>query len=149
MALRLSTGLVNGLMEESGKSLANLLDNGKMRIYTGSQPLSADAAETGTLLAVISSTCGTGAEDGLKYGTASSGVLPIGEPAWQGAVIAAGVAGWFRIYDENDVMGSNGTAVRLDGAIGVSGADLNLSHTNLALSSVVTITSGTFTMPKE
>lgn len=152
MALRLSTGLVNEMMGTAGKNFRELLQNGWMDIYTGSQPVTADLVETGTKLCRISSTCGTAVEDGLKFGTAASGILPIGTPAWQGVVAAAGVAGWFRYYGSSGTggaTGSNGTAIRFDGSIGVSGADLNLSHTSLTLSSILTITSVNITQPKE
>jgi phage tail sheath gpL-like len=57
MALRLSTGLRNRLM--NGRSLRKCLCDGIIRIYSGSQPASADDAATGTLL--VSITLGSGA----------------------------------------------------------------------------------------
>lgn len=51
MTLRLSTALRNHAL--SGGSVKESLQNGKILIYTGAQPPSADAAPTGTLLATI------------------------------------------------------------------------------------------------
>jgi hypothetical protein len=136
----------------SGKNFRELLNNGWLDIYTGSQPLTADKVETGTKLCRVSSTCGTGVEDGCKFGTSSNGILPIGTPQWGGTVIASGVAGWFRYYGSSGTggeTGTSGTAIRFDGSIGVSGGDLNLSHTSLTESSVLTITSVTITQPQE
>lgn len=51
MTLRLSTALRNHVL--SGGSLKDTLTGGKILIYTGAQPATADAAPTGTLLATI------------------------------------------------------------------------------------------------
>jgi hypothetical protein len=128
------------------------MNNGWLDIYTGAQPANADAIETGTKLVRISSTSGAGVADGLKFGSAGTGVLPIGTPAWTGTVLVAGVAGWFRFYASSGTggaTGSSGTAIRFDGACGISGADLELSHTNLALASTLTITAANVTQPSE
>jgi hypothetical protein len=159
MALRLSTGIRTALLSAGGigtggtGGLKTLLDGGVLDIFTGSQPASADYIETGTKLVRISSTSGTrvgpGEADGLRFGTAAAGVLGIGTPAWSGTVGVAGVAGWFRLYGTTGTAGTSATTWRMDGAVGVSGADLNLSHTNLAASSVLTITSFNITQPAE
>jgi hypothetical protein len=157
MALRLSTGIRTALLSAGGigtggtGGLKTLLDGGVMDIFTGSQPASADYVETGSKLVRISSTSGTRdhGPDGLRFGTAAAGVLPLTVPAWSGAVSLAGVAGWFRLYGTTGTAGTSATTWRIDGAVGVSGADLNLSHTNLALSSVLTITSFNITQPAE
>lgn len=51
MTLRLSSGLRNYL--ENVGSFKNAFSGGKLKIYTGAQPATADAAPTGTLLATI------------------------------------------------------------------------------------------------
>lgn len=53
MTLRYSTGLRNFLAK--GGSLGDALQNGQIELRSGSQPTSADAAPTGTLLCVITS----------------------------------------------------------------------------------------------
>lgn len=153
MALRISTALRNAMVGES--TIKESLNGGWIEIYTGSQPSNADYIETAgaTKLAIISSTCGAALGDGLQFGTASTGVLPITTPAWQGVVLASGVAGWFRFYGSDGSVygchGSNGTAIRMDGAVGVAGADLNLSHTSLTLGTTLTITKFNITQPAE
>lgn len=152
MALRLSTGLRNALVGTAGDSFGELMNNGWLDIYTGAQPVTADLIETGTKLVTISSTSGTGVADGVKFGTVAAGVLPIGTPAWTGVVGVAGVAGWFRFYGSSGTSGLKGTsstAYRLDGACGISGAELNLTHTNLAKDSTLTITAADVTQPAE
>jgi hypothetical protein len=151
MALRLSDGLRTALLGTNG-GFSELMSNGWLDIYTGSQPLNANAVETGTKLCRISSTSGQAATDGCKFGTAGAGILPIGTPAWTGLVSVAGVAGWFRYYGSSGTggaTGTSGTAHRFDGACGISGADLTLTHTNLALGSTLTITAANITQPAE
>ena len=149
MAIRLSTGARNKLVGTDGQGFGELFNNGVLDIYTGAQPSSADAVETGTKLARISSTSGTAAEDGLKFGTTGSGVLTIGTPAWTGLVLVDGVAGWFRFYGSGGVAGTSNTAIRFDGAVGVSGSDLDLTHTNLKAGAVITINAANVTQPAE
>ena len=151
MALRLSTGLRTAMLAGASGSggLKAILDGGVMDIFTGSQPVSADYVETGTKLVRVSSTSGVGANDGLRFGTAAAGVLPLTVPAWTGAVTVAGVAGWFRFYGTTGTAGTSATTWRFDGAVGVSGADLNLSHTNLVVDQVLTIPTFNITEPAE
>lgn len=56
MALRLSSGLRNFLME--GNSFEAAFSNGRMKIFTGAQPTLADDAESGTLLVTITDNAG-------------------------------------------------------------------------------------------
>jgi hypothetical protein len=153
MALRLSTGAREKMV--STLAIKELLDGGFMDIFTGSQPATADAVETGTKLVRISSASGTAATAGLRFGTSLGGILPITDPAWSGVVSPAGVAGWFRFYGTGGASGvsgstgTNGTAIRVDGNVGVSGADLNLTHTSLSLDSTLTIKTFSITQPAE
>jgi len=149
MAIRLSTGLRNALVGTNGGGFGEIMNNGVMDLFTGAQPVSADYVETGTKLVRISSTSGTAAEDGLKFGTTGSGTLTIGTPAWTGLVLTDGVAGWFRFYGSGAVTGTNGTAYRFDGAVGVSGSDLDLTHTNLAAGATLTIKTADVVQPAE
>lgn len=149
MAIRYSSGLVTAMSTAGWK---NLMNNGWLDIYTGSQPASADYTETGTKLVRISSTSGNAASDGCQWGTAAAGVLPITTPAWSGLVLVTGVAGWFRYYASSGTggaTGTSGTAIRFDGAVGISGADMNLSHTNLTANATLTISDGDNTQPAE
>ena len=56
MALRLSTGLRNFLLE--GGSLRDAFNGGKIELYTGSQPASANDAVSGTLLCTYTASSG-------------------------------------------------------------------------------------------
>lgn len=143
MALRLSMGLRTKLLGTN--SVAGLLNGGNIRIYTGSQPASPETTESGSLLAVIGQTSGTG---GLTWGTAASGALPKNAVTWQGTCGTAGVAGWFRCYDQNVFTGADnaGTSVRFDGDIGTVTGDLRLSATTLAVGVPVILDTATFSI---
>lgn len=67
MALRLSTGIRNFLLQHG--SLADALAGGELRIYSGSQPASANNAPSGTLLATITTASGTRTAEVLSTGS--------------------------------------------------------------------------------
>lgn len=70
MTIRLSTGVRNGIAQ--GLGFAGLFNKGSINIYSGSQPATADAAATGTLLGVA--TIGSGA---LTQETQATGSVTI------------------------------------------------------------------------
>lgn len=67
MTLRLSTALRNLVL--NGGSVKNALQGGKLKIYTGAQPASADAAPTGTLLCTITAASGAHTQEVQATGT--------------------------------------------------------------------------------
>jgi hypothetical protein len=67
MTLRLSTGLRNFVNADG--SIKGALQNGKIEIYTGSQPATADAAPTGTLLATITAASASRTAEVLATGS--------------------------------------------------------------------------------
>lgn len=67
MTLRLSSGLRNHLL--NGGSLKNALSGGKLLIYSGSQPTTADAAPTGTLLCTITDNSAAHTQEVRAIGT--------------------------------------------------------------------------------
>jgi hypothetical protein len=142
MAIRLSNGAVTALVGASG--VKSLFNNGFIGIYSGAQPPDANQAETGNLLVVISKNSGTA---GITFGTAGAGVLPMSSDIMSGLCGTAGVAGWFRMYDSNFTMGSSGTAIRMDGNVGVSGSDMVMANTNMVAGATQTINQAAFTEP--
>lgn len=67
MTIRLSTAFRNHMMQHG--SFKNTLQSGKLMIYSGSQPATADAAPTGTLLATITASSGAHTAEVLATGT--------------------------------------------------------------------------------
>jgi len=137
MAERLSTGFADAV--NAVGSVKTVMANSVIHIYSGAQPATADAVETGTLLMKL--TVGSGAfvpgvaTNGLNMGVSVAGVLAkaVAE-VWSGVgLAAAGVgvaAGWFRWYANDVITGASTTAVRLDGAIGASTSyEIQMSNT--------------------
>ena len=140
MALRLSTGLRNALLDAG--SLKASFNNAKLQYFSGAQPASADDAPTGTLLLTIDNTTG------LNFGTAANGKLPKEAAAWTAAALATGTAGYFRLsLLVGDTGAQSTTEVRLDGSVGVFGADLLLSSTALVITATQSVTGFEITLP--
>ena len=103
-----------------------------LRIYTGSQPASADSSPSGTLLLQISN---------VYFASPSSGSMSLDSfyAPYQATASASGTAGWGRLEDSN--------GYRIDGTVGTSGQQFNISSTSLTNGQLVTLNSCTITMP--
>lgn len=127
MTIKTSTGLRNKMLDTG--SLKSRLALGFIKLYTGAEPTTADAAVTGTLLATISV---SGGGTGLSLDTtAAAGVLAKSAAVWSGAIVATGTAGYYRFSAVGDTGASSITEERIQGSVGLAGADLNLSSTSL------------------
>ena len=135
-----------------GGAFVDLFRNCIVDVFTGSQPVSADAAETGSKLVSITLSSGpfTGgsAENGINFGEVASGVLhkEAGE-VWSGLGLVAGTAGWFRFYANDYVLGASVTAIRMDGGVATSGSQFNLSNTYITVGGTTTVDSVSLTLP--
>jgi hypothetical protein len=90
---------------------------------------------------------GVAAANGLTFAVASSGAVSK-SGVWSFNGVAVGTAGWFRLKaDVADAGALSTTAVRLDGSVATSGADLNLSNITIAIGAPNTIDTFTFTIP--
>lgn len=128
---KLSTAAVNAAAD----AVTALLNGGKLRIYSGSQPANADAAVGGgTLLAEL--TFGTPA-----FGAAVAGVATANAIAADSDADATETAAWFRALTSANVP-------VYDGSVGASGADLNLNSVAIVQHAAVAIASLTYTHPK-
>lgn len=97
-----------------------------INIYDGTRPATGGTATT--LLAQL-----TG--NATFAPGASSGVLTLNAITQDSSANSTGTATWFRIY------ASNGTTHVLDGNVGTSGSDLNLTTTAIVATQPVSITS--------
>ena len=68
MTIRLSTGLRNHML--SGGSWRSAFSGGKLEVYTGSQPASADTAPSGTKILTYTASSGAHTEEVQPTGTA-------------------------------------------------------------------------------
>lgn len=126
MALAYSTAVRNAMLDAitSAAGASALL-----RIYDGSRPATGGAATT--LLAEL--TCNATFAPG-----ASSGVLTLNAITQDSSANATGTATWFRIV-------TSGATFVLDGNVGTSGSDLNLTTTSIVSGQPVSVTSFTIT----
>ena len=149
--VRLSTQLRTNLAGSTG--FAATFANGIIEVRTGTQPATADAAATGTLLGTITLNSGAfvagTATNGLTFAAAAGGAVSK-SGVWSFNGIAAGTAGWFRLKGnalDDDSLST--TLPRLDGSIATSGADLNLSNIAISLGAPNTVDSFTWTQPAQ
>lgn len=67
--------------------------------------------------------------------------------AWEEAsAIAAGTAAWFRLRESGDGGGASTTAIRIDGDVATSGADLNITSTTIAIGDSITVDTGSISI---
>ena len=141
MTLKVSTASRNSLVA----AIIAAIPDRVLLILSGAPPATADAAQTGTVLSIISENS-TGAP--LDFGTAAGGTLPK-DPAqvWSGLNGNTGTATHFRIVSGTDTGAASTTEPRLQGTCGTAGADLNLSSVNLVAGAVQTIDAANITLP--
>lgn len=116
--IRMSTGLRDAVVSNYG--VAAMLTGGLIKLYSGSQPSSADAPASGTLLGAVT-------QNGYAIGSGNEGlVLTFGPVAgqvvnfedWVFKGLGAGEIGWWRFEgpEESEIdEGDPYSIVRLDG----------------------------------
>ena len=159
MTVRLSTGLRNKMANAfgvaSGQATNGAFDDGVIYIYSGAQPLTADAAVSGTLLGIVTKDSGAfafgAATNGLVFDAPADGVISkAAADTWSFVGLAVGTAGWFRLMgNATDSLALSTTLPRLDGSVGVSGTDLRLSNIAITIGAPNTIDTFTFTIPAQ
>lgn len=128
----------------NARAYRQIFKNAIFEIYSGPQPADADQIETGAKLVRITVSGGAVvpgvATNGLNFDAPVAGVLSkaAGE-TWSGTILATGVAGWFRLYTNLYETGAGATKVRLDGSVGTSNAQLNVSSLSMVLNASFTI----------
>jgi len=123
MAIKTSTGLRNAMLATGSAKAA--LDGGRINIYAGAAPATADAAVGGaTLLCAITlNSTGTG----ILFDTAAVNGVLAKKPSetWSGVTAATGTATWYRHVAAADDGTLSTTAPRIQGTLALIGADLN------------------------
>lgn len=148
MSLRLSDAMRNKLLDGGASGgIKNGLNLGFIAIMSGSQPSSPNTGATGTLLGTV--TVNGDGVTGLGFDAAVDGVIAkAAAQTWKFTGLAAGIAGWYRFYAPGDtITNTDATKPRVDGAIGTSGAELNLSNVSIQVGQVNTVDAYTITMP--
>jgi hypothetical protein len=125
---KFSTGLRNKMLDTS--DFKTLMDGGKLHIYSGTVPATADAALAGNTLLCTLSEDGSGT--GLTFGAAVDGVIPKTEAeVWKGIIVATGTASFFRFTSAADgVAGALSTTYsRIQGTISTIVGDIVVAST--------------------
>ena len=155
MALRLSTGSRNKF--NATGSVKSVMADGYIDFYAGSQPATADAVETGTLLGTVTLASGAFtpgvATNGINMDLSTAGVLAKSvSEVWSFDGLAAAstgtVAGWFRWRENADTRGASTSFARIDGSIGTSSAyQMEMSNAVIVEDVSTIINSFTFAIP--
>ncbi len=147
MSFRLSTGLRNAMMDTDG--FKGAFDGCKLCVFSGAIPANADADEgSGVKLLEITVDAEAFATHPLHYGTPAGGSIDkSSSETWQGEGLANGVAAWFRIYGPTVITGASTTAVRLDGTVNTSNADMIMTNLSVAAGAITTVDQAEFTLP--
>lgn len=135
MAMKLAAATADSMLA----AITTALSSGKLRIYSGTEPATADTALSGnTLLAEL-----TFSATAFPAATASGSdrVITANTITQDSAADADGTATFFR------ALGSNTTTVVYQGTVGTSGQQLNLNATNIVTGGVVSVSSLTITLP--
>jgi hypothetical protein len=150
MTIRLSTGLRNAMVGSVG--FAGALGGGVIEIRSGTQPTTADSPATGVLLGIVTVdglafTPGLPA-NGLTLSAPADGRVTKNTDPWRFVGLETGVAGWFRhVGNALDSGGASTTLPRMDGSIGTSGADMNLSNISVTDGVPATVDVYAFSLP--
>lgn len=131
--LRLSDTAANAMTD----AIVDLADNGYLRIYDGTRPATADTAiSTQVLLAELRF-------NATAFGAASGGSATANAFTADTSANATGTATWFR------ALKSDGTTALFDGEVGSGGTyDLVLNTTSIVITANVSVSSMTYTHPK-
>ena len=139
MALHIGTDLKNYVVNKGViTALAGTCGTGgiaSINIYSGTQPVDADAGTSGSLLCTIS---GIGWATGIGTTSGTAGLA--NTAGYSGTAIAAGTAGWARMQTVG--VGYSGSAAthRIDGDVGTSGtATFIIDSVSASIGGVMTL----------
>ena len=126
----------NVTVNAEADALARLLDSGVLKLYTGTQPATADTAlGAQTLL-------GTLTFSATSAPAAVAGVLTFSAITSDTSADATGTAAWFR------ALKSDTTTVVMDGSVGTASADLILNSVAIQIGAQIDVTSLILTVSK-
>ena len=113
--MTLNTQLANATVNGQADNLSARLNSGYLRIYNGTQPATADTSIGAQVLLAELTFSATAAP------AAVNGLITFNALTADSSANATGTPTWFRAVQ------SNGTTVVMDGSVGASGCNLNLS----------------------
>lgn len=129
MAIQLSSDANEAARNAAADAVAALCDGGTIEIRTGSPPASADDADSGTLLAVLTL-------NATAFGAASLGEILANSITSDSSANATGTAGHFRVKDSSSNVVFQGTAGEA-----ADSPDLTLNNKSIVAAGTVAATS--------
>lgn len=149
MTLLASTGFRNKVLDTG--SAKSVLADGFIHVYASTLanvPASADDAINPANHTLLLTVYGDGIAAGLNLGTAAGGAIgkSPGE-TWAGTVLASGNAVFFRYVAAGDTGAASTTEARLQGRVGVSGAELNISSLALVAGNTQAVNFASISLP--
>ena len=127
--IKISTGLADAMMGNVGATAALNAASLELRIFSGPEPLTADAALADKTLLVTIQVNGGG---GMQFAFTGEGtIMKDIDQSWLGDVVATGTPTYYRLCPISDDSTASTTAVRVQGSVGATG-DLKLGTTTLA-----------------
>lgn len=134
--MALNPKLSNAAANAAADASCSLANSGKLRIFDGAQPATADTAiTTQVLLAELTM-------NATAFGAAVAGVATANAITSDTSANNTGTASWFRLVK------SDGTTVLFDGSVGTSGCNLNLGTTAIVATATVSVASLTYSQAK-
>ena len=156
MALTLSTALTQKLLDNAaGQGFSEIFNLGVIHLYGSPRPGSADDAETGVLLAVITDASlaytPTDGTNGLTFEAAvANAVSKTAAQVWSGVGVAAGTAVWGRLYAldaSGTITGASTTKPRMDFSVGTFSGDMIMGNASIAVGATTTLDTFTLGLP--
>jgi hypothetical protein len=123
MTIKMSAAVRNAMMNAYEATIGA---SAKILIYTGTPPANLTDAATGTLLATLALPA--------DWMTAAASGVVSKNGTWTDVADAAGTAGYYRIT------ATDGTTVHEQGTVAMSGGDMIINNTNIAVGQTVTVT---------
>ena len=138
MALKLSTGLRNKMLDTG--SFKATMDTCVLKLYGGTEPATADADCTASTLLCTIYNGNDGATTLTFAASAAAGeITKTTSETWAGTNALSGTASFYRLELGADDQALSTTQVRVQGSIGTSGQELNLTSTVLTQNSIQNI----------
>lgn len=134
MSIQLSSSFADALLSHDAtaaqSAVADQLGGGTLVIYSGTPPAGPNEVLSGnTALATFTFAAAT------AWSAASAGVMTLDIPTATVTAAATGTATFFRLLGSGDT-----TTGRVQGTVGTSGADFNLSSTSITSGDNVSVT---------
>lgn len=149
MAIQLSTGLRNKVLDTS--PLRTVLNLGFISVYSnsGALPVSADAALVGGTHVLLCRYSNNNTTTGLTLAAAAvSGVITKNlAETWSKAAAATGTAAFWRFEAAGDTGVLSTTEARIQGLCGLAGSDMNLASLSFTATTVYTLDNWSIAIP--